>query len=358
MIDDYYISDGNKPNRKAWYLMRKARPFWHFCNKRTSLTNKLKYLIRLSEILCSLHKEECSHRDIKLGNLLFLDGDLVLSDFGLIWTIGDEIITNPDERIGPSFIGPIELEHRASWDSDFRPSDVYLLSKVVWMVIKDDRWGFRGEYKRSNLQFYLNPKNFGVYTFEPIHRLLERATRLYKGDRISIEECRKLLKQQYQIAQNESDQKDDWIIELRHKELEQEAVNKQPSDGVTFSNFWKIQNILNEMLETSVLINSDTGDKMNVDGFNEWMDSGSLLFQKYLNNNEVIEYLCYPKEIKYDKDNERFEIHLNSFQKEEKHKGFVTYNENKKSGLGPKNKKILLNEQIILHMVSKASGIV
>ena len=56
---------------------------------------------------------------------------------------------------------------------DFRASDVFLFAKVVWMILKNDNMGFRGHYKEKIRQFYLNSSEYGVFTFEPIHRLFK-----------------------------------------------------------------------------------------------------------------------------------------------------------------------------------------
>lgn len=106
--------------------------------------------------------EDYAHRDIKVDNLLVLNKRLKLADFGLIWNIDDSRMTNVGERIGPYYIGPPELENIDLSIDDFRPSDVYLFSKLVWEIIKNDFIGFRGEYKRDNEEFYLNPKAYGI----------------------------------------------------------------------------------------------------------------------------------------------------------------------------------------------------
>lgn len=109
---------------------------------------------------------------------MILDDRLVLSDFGLYWGIEEERLTEFNERIGPYKIMPPELENvQTDLDLDFRPSDVYLFAKVLWMTLKGDNIGFRGQYQRGDVQIFLNKEVFGdVITLEPIHKLIEQAT--------------------------------------------------------------------------------------------------------------------------------------------------------------------------------------
>lgn len=118
--------------------------------------------------------------------MLVLENQVKLSDFGLIWSVDDSMITGEGERLGPYYIGPPELESRDIKMDDFRASDVFLFAKVVWMILKNDNMGFRGQYRRENRQFYLNSSEYGVFTFEPIHRLLEESTKLEMCERIDI----------------------------------------------------------------------------------------------------------------------------------------------------------------------------
>ena len=108
---------------------------------------KILEMLQLARIIQSIHERDKAHRDIKPENILVLNGKLVLSDFGLCWGIGEERLTGLNERVGPYKIMPPELERvQTDLDLDFKPSDVYLFSKVIWMTLKGDNIGFRGQY--------------------------------------------------------------------------------------------------------------------------------------------------------------------------------------------------------------------
>lgn len=132
-------------------------------------------MLQLARIIKCIHERNRAHRDIKPENRLVLDDRLVLSDFGLYWGIEEERLTELDERIGPYKIMPPELENvQTDLNLDFRPSDVYLFAKVLWMTLKGDNIGFRGQYQRGDSQIFLNKVKFGnVITLEPIHRLMQ-----------------------------------------------------------------------------------------------------------------------------------------------------------------------------------------
>lgn len=126
-ILDFYCPNEMPEKKSVWYLMYKAQGFYEFSiSNHIDIKTKLGCLLQLSNILCALHEKECSHRDVKIDNLLVLDNKLMLSYFSLIWNISDTRITKEDERLGPFYIGPPELENRDIDMDDFRPSDVYL----------------------------------------------------------------------------------------------------------------------------------------------------------------------------------------------------------------------------------------
>ena len=174
---------------EAWYLMPKAKPYK--LNRKRNIYSKILEMLQLARIIQSIHERDKAHRDIKPENILVLNGKLVLSDFGLCWGIGEERLTGLNERVGPYKIMPPELERvQTDLDLDFKPSDVYLFSKVLWMTLKGDNIGFRGQYQRGEVQIYLNKEDYdNVITLEPIHKLIEQATFEDMNKRISIHQC-------------------------------------------------------------------------------------------------------------------------------------------------------------------------
>lgn len=191
------------PSRKyaAWYIMPEAKVFK--VSKDIPLKRKLEQMLELATVISILHKKGIMHRDIKPDNIFFYGNQICLGDFGLVWTADVEPLTIYNERIGPIKILPPELEHREERRyCDYKYSDVYLFAKVLWMYIKRDGYGFRGEYMRGMSQVYLDKDKFGVLTFEPIHELLEKATRHKWQDRLTIEECSDQIKKQINVCES------------------------------------------------------------------------------------------------------------------------------------------------------------
>jgi serine/threonine protein kinase len=346
-ILDFYCPDEMQGNSEVWYLMYKAQGFREFSiSNHIGIKDKIKYLLELSNILCALHERGSSHRDIKVDNLLVLDNQLILSDFGLIWDVNDDRITGEDDRLGPYFIGPPELENRDTNMDDFRPSDVYLFAKVVWMVLKGDTFGFRGGYERVKKEFYLDSSKVGITTFEPVHQLLEQSTKSSINDRISIKECRELLINQLAIING--DMSKDKVEEYRYKELEMEIVNNDLPDERIYRSFDAILSILESLTPISNKVIEGPNEIINADSIEMWTVDKSLIFKSKPYNRQVYTYLCYPDYIKYINEKEEFELHIKKVEREDIHSEFISYKESKMESWGSVNSRIFLNEPLVI----------
>lgn len=197
-VKDYCFLNKCVNEKPAWFTMPKAKPFFVGINR--DPISKMKDMLDLALIIKQVHKMGMAHRDIKPENLLFYQDRICLADFGLIWIDGEESLTDPDERCGPSRIIPPEL--RAGSDiirCDYRKSDVYLFAKVLWMYFKRDKYGFHGPYNRKSDEIYLNAEEYGCVSFEPIHRMLVDATRDSWEERPSIAACIDYIQEQIDI---------------------------------------------------------------------------------------------------------------------------------------------------------------
>lgn len=343
-IIDFHCPNEMQEKSGAWYLMYKAESFNKFCiENNIDLKRKVQYLLELSNILVPLHESGYSHRDIKIDNLLILDNQLMLSDFGLIWNIDDSRMTGEDERLGPFYIGPPELENRDIDMDDFRPSDVYLFAKVVWMVLKNDNIGFRGEYKRDNKQFYLNAAEYGITTFEPIHKFLEKSTKFNMNERINIKECRELIIAQLSIL-NEGITNE--ALSYRFEELEKEMINDEEPNERVYRKFNTIIKVLEEFAPISNIIIEGANEIINADLVKHWKVGDSIIFKSKLKVGQT--FLCYPDYIKYSNEKEGFELHIKKIEREDIHSEFVSYKESRISKWGIINNSIFLDEPLAI----------
>lgn len=200
--------------------------YWYVMDECTSinfssytLLDKLNFLLDVGNTISVLHKIDnkgFSHRDIKPSNIMINNGKAVLLDYGLLWDVSNPRITDNGERVGPILIAPPELRD-PHLTTDFRPSDVYLFAKVIWIYITKKEEGFLGEYRRENKLHYLNCEDFGVTTLEPIQLLLEKCTWDDYKQRIGIDECIDYLKRQISIL-NGSIKKDE-LEEFQRQEI-------------------------------------------------------------------------------------------------------------------------------------------
>lgn len=161
-------------------------------------------MIHIGESLKQLHSLGYAHRDIKPNNLLYYQGHMYLADFGLVWNAKDteDHITEVNDHLGPIVIRPPELQLIEDIESvDYRKSDVYLFAKTLWMLLEHDSIGFLSEYSRSdeNVYIYKNTEKHKLETAEPLHRLMEGATKHNWGERITIDDCLFYLEEQLSI---------------------------------------------------------------------------------------------------------------------------------------------------------------
>ena len=267
----------------------------------------------------------------------------MLADFGLIWNTEDSRITAEDERLGPFYIGPPELENRDIDMEDFRPSDVYLFAKVVWMVVKNDNIGFRGEYKRDNKQFYLKASEYGITTFEPIHKLLEKSTKFNMNERININECRELIIAQLSILNEGITNK---ALSYRFEELEKEMIDYEEPNERIYRNSNTIIKVLEEFTPISNIIIEGANEIINADLVKRWKVNNSIIFKSKLKTGQS--FLCYPNFIKYSNEKEGFELHIKKIEREDIHSEFVSYKESKISKWGIVNNSIFLDEPLVI----------
>lgn len=102
----------------------------------------------------------------------------------------EEHITDMHDDMVPAVIRPPEMRSIENPDEiDYRKPDVYLSAKIVWIVFTGVKGGFPEEYRHSEKGIYLDKKKLQVETAEPLHAMLESATRYFWWERIDISTC-------------------------------------------------------------------------------------------------------------------------------------------------------------------------
>lgn len=240
-----------------WYLMPLAEPY---NPKSYDISQKLSHMLQLGKCIRLIHELGYAHRDIKPKNLLVYKGELCLSDFGLVWNIynTDEHITEINDCLGPQAIRPPELQPVEKLDGvDYRQSDVYLFAKTIWMVLKCNNSGFPSEYSRTNEAIYIDKTDLCIETAEPLHRLMEEATKDSIWDRCSIDECLKCLESQLGVINGTVPQA--TLAEWKYDEQVNHIRDTLPADEIVYIDPLKIIQILNGMSGTVGLVFSKAG---------------------------------------------------------------------------------------------------
>ena len=318
-------------NDEAWYLMPKAKPYK--ITQTSNLYTKVTEMIQLANIIKCIHERKGAHRDIKPENILILNNQLVLSDFGLYWGMEEERLTELNERIGPYKIMPPEFENvQTDLNLDFRPSDVYLFAKVLWMTLKGDNIGFRGQYQRGDVQVFLKKENFGdIITLEPIHKLIEQATYEEMNKRISINKCIDYLELQCKLL-NEEDREllsNDLVSQLLYDEHVKTVVEHSEPDEMIYED----KRIISNMLKGVVPISKITIKSINVGQRKKQIQltdfqmgtDGICRFLYFNNGIKIKEYLLDISKMSYSNSNSNIVLELNDIEVDDKE--YVAYSE-------------------------------
>ncbi len=254
-IYDSYLDVEDK-NIK-WYLMPKAKKYDYY-NECSNL-KKLKDMMRLGTTLIKLHDMGIVHRDIKPDNLLNYGDKCCLTDFGLVWDINKNVhITGNSEAVGPIAIRPPEMEAGAELKNDieYEKVDVYLFVKTLWIILTRNKYGFRGEYRRADYQICFD--NFKLElgeTLEPLHKMMEAATRHINRERIGIHECLDYIDMQIKIAEGNMSQ--DIISSLKYDEMMHKVKVQIRYDEIVLKEPLKILEALNNMAKNVQLYISE-----------------------------------------------------------------------------------------------------
>ncbi len=139
----------------AWYVMQRAEPLIKALPRIPKVI--IQQVAKVAHTLATLHERGVSHRDVKPDNLLLLNGEPFVSDFGLADFPNKPEITGKGERLGPRWTIAPEME-RSPTTADGRLADVYSLAKTLWILLANDIRCFEGRYHSDDLAVAL--KNY------------------------------------------------------------------------------------------------------------------------------------------------------------------------------------------------------
>ena len=262
-----HLIDSSSTKNSLYYVMKKYQTLEEYLSTNIPFQKIITMFIEFGLTIKKLHDDGITHRDIKLQNI-FVDNDrLILGDFGLLKELDSDIsYTIDSQKLGPRVILPPEsVRFFANDNIDYKKVDTYLFSKVLWQVITNElKCGFSGEYRRSNLNIYLDKNKIGVDNLDPLHELLEKCTYDDFNKRIYIEDAINLLRKELRFINNDEKASNDEIGRCRCIELAKKNLcNLTPSE-ILYEDAISINNVLPKL---DVVLNANLYSKNNKTNF-------------------------------------------------------------------------------------------
>ncbi|MCD4487098.1 protein kinase [Chromobacterium vaccinii] len=182
----------------AWYVMPIAEPMQKRVNGMRP-EDIVRELINVAESLKIIHGYGISHRDVKPENILFYNGKLTLTDFGLVKYPNAEQITGNKKDIGAKFTMAPEMRRLAN-KADGIPADVYSFAKTLWIALTKEALGFDGQYSSNSTNGLA--KHLDDLFIEPLEEFLVKCTDPDPKCRPSIIDAIKYLNGWLELTQN------------------------------------------------------------------------------------------------------------------------------------------------------------
>lgn len=133
-IKDYSLKDDS-----CWYISKKGIPFKDYwndirdINPNTVFEKAITFILDILNGLEKLHENKVVHRDIKPDNLIIIDDNIVLIDFGIVYKESNKRLTPLDSATGNSRFSPDQM---MNWQEEIKPwLDIFQIGQLlIWMV--------------------------------------------------------------------------------------------------------------------------------------------------------------------------------------------------------------------------------
>ena len=181
-----------------YYLMPIAEPLFDVLKTNTPIET-VKFMIEVADTLAELHNRGISHRDIKPANLLFYEGRICLSDFGLVDFPDKKDLTSKREDVGPKWTMAPEMRRNA-YSADGQKADSYSFIKSLWILLTKQPKGFDGQYFPETILDLKHHVSLSYY--QPLNELLTICTDNDPDNRLSADQISKLLKEWIKVEED------------------------------------------------------------------------------------------------------------------------------------------------------------
>ena len=125
------------------------------------------------------------------------------------------------------------------------------------MVLNCNNSGFPEEYSRSRTTVYIDKDKLQIETAEPLHRLMEEATKHYYWERIDIERCLSYIEDQLRVIRGNMPYQ--TLMDLKYAEQVKYNSFNISSDEQIYKDPDAILKILNSMVCIAGLVFIDAG---------------------------------------------------------------------------------------------------
>lgn len=146
-ILDAYLPDRPKEDDPAWLVSALATPLEDTVPAVVVLRDVVEMCCVLAGTLSDMHARGFAHRDVKPGNVFKYGGRWCLGDFGLVQFPGKAGVTQPGEKLGPTFYIAPEMLNEAL-NADGARADVYSLAKLLWKLVSGQKYPLPGPQDR------------------------------------------------------------------------------------------------------------------------------------------------------------------------------------------------------------------
>lgn len=286
-VIDYQLTD-----KEAWYVMPKTIVLTKYLEDNSlSFIAKYQICLQLCEVLKKLHSLGYCHRDIKPANIFIKDKTVLLGDLGLVWNEEYEDLTMIGEGIGPANTRPPECYKgfANTIPNELQYAvDVYEFAKTMWMILKNEKNCFNGQYHSGlmnvsiELDDFQQDSRFYIKTLGPLHNLLEIATRDDSLQRPTIEELLSKMNKFIEVNRDEYEMKK-WQL----KDLTKIFINKNETEIYGYHSVKKIVGLLKD-IKNSIFLKIDDFQAIVIEECSILDDSASIILIVDKNKNQYI----------------------------------------------------------------------
>lgn len=177
-----------------WYVMPLAQRLRLGTNDTRTVRKTIEMFVDIVATIGRIHAQGDTHRDLKLQNLLRIDGRFVLADFGLAHDAADDSVLTGNARN----MGPMNFMAQEVYDGTVRTDgwmavDVFGLGKLIWALCTNVWVPPPGMMSSNSVKYSLSGRGT-TKSVSPIDQIVEECTLMDPEKRPLAHELEKRLR--------------------------------------------------------------------------------------------------------------------------------------------------------------------